>query len=221
MLFGEQVIEPETESRIGTCAECSVRDRDFSEKKLYKCETCDRWFCEKHVRPRTFLIRGVDDIQNLEIPEGLGLNDVPTERTPKQVTATQQMFLGDSVAWIRERVGDFKDRVKSRKGKQNKWKGEDSHPDFQFTKKWLGELGIDDRKRSIIIKRASIRMNRYKLAEKAEKFNLNKRSLLEEATSTEASKTERHFPTKEVVFLVALLALVIVFWFLSGWIYQL
>jgi hypothetical protein len=207
-----QVIEPETGSQIGVCAECSVRDRDFSEKKLYKCELCGRWFCEKHVRPRTFLIRGVDDIQDFQIPEGLGLNDVPGEKTPEQVT----MILGSLPGLTEDFAQQIKDRIRSGKEKQKKWKGEDSHPDFQFTKKWLEELGIEDRKRSILTKRALARMNRYRLAEKAETFNLKKRNLANEAASTEVLKTKRHFPTKEVGFLIALLALAIAFWFLLG-----
>lgn len=174
-------------------------------------------FCEKHVRPRTFLIRGVDDVKDFQIPEGLGMNDVPDEKTPEQVS----MILGSLPGLTEDLAQQIKDRVKPGKGKQNKWNGEDSHPDFQFTKKWLEELGIEDRKRSILIKRALVRMNRYRLAEKAGTFNLKKRNLAEKAASTEVLKTKRHFPTKEVVFLIALLALVIIFWFLSGWIYSL
>lgn len=196
--------------------ECSVRDRDFSEKELYKCGLCGRWFCEKHVRPRTFLIRGVDDVQDFKIPEGLGLNDVPVEKTPEQVS----MILGSLPGSAEDFAQQIKDRIKFGERKQKKWKGEDSHPDFQFTKKWLEDLGIDDRERSILIKRAMARMNRYRLGEKAEAFNLKKRDA-DQAASTEVLKRERHFPTKEVVFLIALLALAIGFWFLSGWIYQL
>lgn len=192
--------------------ECSVRDRDFSEKPLYKCALCGRWFCEKHVRPRTFLIRGVDDVQDLEIPEGLGLNDVPVEKTPEQVT----MIAGSAPAWIKEFAEKIKGGFKSGEKKQNKWKAGDSHPDFQFTKKWLEELDTEEKKRNMLIKRALARMNRYRLGEKAETFNLKKRNLADEAASTEVLKTERHFPTKEVGFLIALLALAIVFWFLLG-----
>jgi hypothetical protein len=37
--------------------ECVVRDRDFSQKMVYRCELCDRWFCEKHIKPRLAFIR--------------------------------------------------------------------------------------------------------------------------------------------------------------------
>jgi hypothetical protein len=42
--------------------ECCVRDRDFSQKKVYHCELCDRWFCEKHIEPRLAFIRDYDAI---------------------------------------------------------------------------------------------------------------------------------------------------------------
>ncbi|MEM2912531.1 MAG: hypothetical protein QW146_08515, partial [Candidatus Bathyarchaeia archaeon] len=29
-----------------------MRDRDFSKKRVYQCELCGRWFCEKHIEPR-------------------------------------------------------------------------------------------------------------------------------------------------------------------------
>ena len=207
------VIESERESRIGVCVECSVRGRDFSEKKVYKCDLCGRWFCEKHVKPRTFLIRGVDDFQGLQIPEGLGLGDVPVEKTPEQVT----MMLGSAPRLAGDFAEKIKDRVKSGKAKQTKWKGEDSHPDFEFTKKWLEEFDMGDGTRGVLIKRALARMNRYRFGEKAEAFNLKKTNLAGKAESAAVLKTERHFPTKEILFLVALLALAIAFWFLLGY----
>ena len=191
--------------------ECSVRDRDFSEKKLCKCELCGRWFCEKHVRPRTFLIRGVDDVQGEQIPEGLGLDDVQAERAPEQGT----FILGTSVGWIKERAIETKDKIKSRRGKQSKWKHENSHPDFQYTKKWLEDLDIQEKKRNELIRRALGRMNRYYSREKLGAVNLEHSELGDKADSTEKLITERHFPTKDIVFLAALLALVIVVWLLT------
>jgi hypothetical protein len=131
------------------------------------------------------------------------------------------MIAGSAPAWIKEFAEKIKCGFKSGERKQNKWKDEDSHPDFQFTKKWLEELDIEEKKRNMLIKRALARMNRYRLREKAETFNLKKRNLADEAASTEVLKTEKHFPIKEVGFSLALLALVIIFWFLSGWIYHL
>jgi hypothetical protein len=191
--------------------ECSLRDRDFSEKKLYKCELCGRWFCEKHARPRTFLIRGIDGVQDEQIPEGLGLYDVPLERSPEQGT----LILGTSVGWIKERAREIKDRIKSRKRKQYKWKNEDSHPDFQYTKKWLEELDIDQKKRTELMKRTLGRMNRYNSREKLEAVNLKHAEHGDKAESIEKLVPERHFPTKDIVFLVVLLVLSIVVWLLT------
>jgi ribosomal protein L37AE/L43A len=50
-------MEPEKESRIDSCVECCVRDRDFSQKQVYRCELCKRWFCEKHLQPKLAFIR--------------------------------------------------------------------------------------------------------------------------------------------------------------------
>jgi hypothetical protein len=48
----EYTIEPERESRIDICFECVVKDEDFSEKKVFRCELCNKWFCEKHLSPK-------------------------------------------------------------------------------------------------------------------------------------------------------------------------
>lgn len=142
--------------------ECCVRDRDFSEKKVYQCELCGRLFCEKHVRPRTFLLRGLDGIEDEQIPEGIGLGDVPIEPSTEQVN----WFLGASVSWVKARVQGIKGRLESREGKQKQWKNEDSHPDFQFTTKWLEQIDIEDRKRDELTRRALSRMKRYYSREK-------------------------------------------------------
>jgi len=41
-----------------------VRDRDFSKKKVYRCELCERWFCEGHIEPRLAFIRDWQAIDN-------------------------------------------------------------------------------------------------------------------------------------------------------------
>jgi uncharacterized protein YkwD len=56
--------EREKESRIDTCVECCVRDRDFSQKKVYRCELCERWFCERHLEPRLAFIKDLNAIEN-------------------------------------------------------------------------------------------------------------------------------------------------------------
>lgn len=207
----ERVIEPEAGSHIGTCVECSVRDRDFSEKKLYQCELCGKWFCEKHVRPRTFLVRGVDGVQDEQIPEGFGLNDVPHEQTPEQVS----MMFGSSAGWIEEAAGQIKDRIKPGKKKQTKWEHLDSHPDFQYTQKWLEQLDLEPKKRNELTKRALARMNRYKLREKQETLHLKHTKPGDKTEPTTMLATQKHFPTKDIAFLLALLALIIIIWWLT------
>jgi len=63
-LSEESFIEPEGESRIDTCVECVVRDRDFSQKKVYHCELCERWFCERHLKPRLAFIRDLERVEH-------------------------------------------------------------------------------------------------------------------------------------------------------------
>ena len=172
---------------------------------------CGRWFCEKHVRPRTFLVRGVDDVQDEQMLEGLGLNDVPVDRPPEQGS----LLLGTSVGWVEDHAREVRDSIKSRKERRVKWKRGDSHPDFQYTKKWLEELHIEEKKRNDLTKRALNRMKRYYSRERLEAVNLKHEKLGDETNSTEKLATERHFPTKDVVFLVALLALAIVVWLLT------
>lgn len=52
------------ESQIDTCVECCVRDRDFSQKKVLRCELCDRWFCERHIEPRLAFIRDLERVEH-------------------------------------------------------------------------------------------------------------------------------------------------------------
>jgi ribosomal protein L37AE/L43A len=47
----------EREYHIDVCPECKVREEDSSEKKLYQCQYCERWFCERHLEPRLAVIR--------------------------------------------------------------------------------------------------------------------------------------------------------------------
>ena len=44
--------------------ECCVRDRDFSQKKVYRCELCERWFCERHIEPRLAFIKDLKAIEH-------------------------------------------------------------------------------------------------------------------------------------------------------------
>jgi cation transport ATPase len=47
----------EEKEQIGICVECKVRNNDVTEKRLYQCKWCDRWFCEEHLEPRITFIR--------------------------------------------------------------------------------------------------------------------------------------------------------------------
>lgn len=47
----------EREYKLDVCPECKVREEDSSEKKLYQCKYCERWFCERHLEPRLAIFR--------------------------------------------------------------------------------------------------------------------------------------------------------------------
>lgn len=44
--------ETEREAKIDSCYECSVKEHDSSQKKVYYCELCGKWFCERHLKPK-------------------------------------------------------------------------------------------------------------------------------------------------------------------------
>jgi len=45
-------MEPEREPKIGSCYECSIKEKDSSKKQVYYCELCGKWFCERHLEPK-------------------------------------------------------------------------------------------------------------------------------------------------------------------------
>jgi hypothetical protein len=45
-------METSDETETGVCHECSVKNGDYSEKTVYHCELCDKWFCEEHRSPK-------------------------------------------------------------------------------------------------------------------------------------------------------------------------
>ena len=45
-------MESERESHLGICYECSVKELDSSEKQVTHCDLCDKWFCERHRKPK-------------------------------------------------------------------------------------------------------------------------------------------------------------------------
>jgi len=46
------IIESKRESQLGVCDECSIKEKDSSKKKVYYCELCGKWFCERHLKPK-------------------------------------------------------------------------------------------------------------------------------------------------------------------------
>lgn len=50
----------EKEHRLDVCPECSTREGDSSEKKVYQCPHCESWFCERHLEPRLGITRNFE-----------------------------------------------------------------------------------------------------------------------------------------------------------------
>lgn len=52
----------EREYRIDVCPECKVKEEDASEKKLYQCQYCERWFCERHLGLRVVHVPNYSEV---------------------------------------------------------------------------------------------------------------------------------------------------------------
>ena len=52
----------EREYRIDVCPECKVKEDDASEKKLYQCQYCERWFCERHIGLRVVHVPSYNEV---------------------------------------------------------------------------------------------------------------------------------------------------------------
>lgn len=122
---------------------------------MYRCESCDIWFCEKHLQPRLVFVRGPDGIS----PE-------------------------------------YKLEF------QKEWNREETHPDFQYTKKWLEELDIEEKKRKQLLKEALDRMNHYYPRQQPQNVKPKYVEPRDEIESYEQPKRRRHFPTKKVIGLL-------------------
>lgn len=46
------VVESKRESQLGICYECSTKDGDSSQKPVYRCDLCRKWFCKEHLKPK-------------------------------------------------------------------------------------------------------------------------------------------------------------------------
>ncbi len=40
------------EQAVGICYECQTKDNDSSEKTVYLCDACGKWFCDLHKKPK-------------------------------------------------------------------------------------------------------------------------------------------------------------------------
>jgi hypothetical protein len=45
-------MELEKGTQTGICYECSTKNADSSQKRVYHCDICKKWFCEKHQKPK-------------------------------------------------------------------------------------------------------------------------------------------------------------------------
>jgi len=45
-------MKPEKEPKMGSCYECCVKEEDSSQKQVYYCDLCGKWFCERHREPK-------------------------------------------------------------------------------------------------------------------------------------------------------------------------
>jgi hypothetical protein len=59
-------METSEETRTGICHECSVKDGDYSQKKVHHCEICDNWFCDEHRSPKFPYFVDWDTVLNVQ-----------------------------------------------------------------------------------------------------------------------------------------------------------
>jgi len=52
----------EREHHFDVCPECKKLEGDSSEKRLFQCPSCERWFCERHLEPKLAFIRDFNKI---------------------------------------------------------------------------------------------------------------------------------------------------------------
>jgi hypothetical protein len=45
-------MQPEKESQVGICYECTTKNTDSSRKEVSRCRYCEKWFCKEHSEPR-------------------------------------------------------------------------------------------------------------------------------------------------------------------------
>lgn len=45
-------MESERESQLGICYECNTKNADSSQKPVYHCDLCEKWFCKEHLEPK-------------------------------------------------------------------------------------------------------------------------------------------------------------------------
>lgn len=45
-------MESKRESEFGICYECNTKNADSSQKPVFHCDLCEKWFCEEHLEPK-------------------------------------------------------------------------------------------------------------------------------------------------------------------------
>lgn len=113
-------MKSDSESRIDSCVECCVRDRDFSKKKVYNCELCERWFCEKHLEPRLAFIKDLEVIEKipeirvlylLEIKEKEGHPDFEYSRRKFRELKIEERRQNDLIKQALDRMNHYYDDI--------------------------------------------------------------------------------------------------------------
>jgi hypothetical protein len=88
----------------------------LSQKTIYRCELCDRWFCERHIEPRLAFIKDFKAI-------------------------------------------NYSSEVRALYYTEMQYR--DGHPDFEYSRRKLGQLDIEKKKLNELIKQALDKMNHY------------------------------------------------------------
>jgi hypothetical protein len=45
-------LESDRESQLGICYECNTKNADSSQKPVFHCDLCEKWFCKEHLEPK-------------------------------------------------------------------------------------------------------------------------------------------------------------------------
>jgi hypothetical protein len=159
--------------------ECCVREGDFSQKTVYHCELCDRWFCERHIEPRLAFIKDFKAI-------------------------------------------NYSSEVRALYYTEMQYR--DGHPDFEYSRRKLRQLDIEEKKQNELIKQALDRMNAHYKGKSipstfASKLPEESKTVISEENyhptkheqTYEKQKTRRSMPIKKIVVVFMAVAILGVF----------